>query len=63
MIEITASLEDKIRQYALNKYPSRFKKGIKEVKYNDGFAEIWGITNGPIFLSATLVREINQMSL
>ena len=54
---LTAEKEDAIRQYCLDKYKSRFKKGIKLVEAKDGFVEVWGVTSGPIFLSATFVRD------
>ena len=54
---LTPEKEDAIRQYCLDKYKSRFKKGIKLVEAKDGFIEVWGVTSGPIFLSATFVRD------
>ena len=56
---MTPAKEDAIRQWCLKKYHSRFKKGIKMIEAKDGFVEVWGISSGPLYLSATFVREFN----
>ena len=53
---MTPAKEDAIRQWSLDRYT--FNKGIKTVEADDGFIEVYGMKGGPIYLSATFVREI-----
>ena len=54
---LTPEKEDGIRQWVLDKYPSRFKKGIKLIEAKDGFVEVWNMSSGPLYLSATFIRD------
>ena len=56
---LTPAKEDAIRQWCLDKYKTRFKKGIKIIEAKDSFIEVWGMSSGPLYLSATFVRDFN----
>ena len=56
MIDITAELDDRIRQYVIENHD--LPKGLGKMIYDEDFIEIKGVPKG-LYLSATLIRDIN----